>query len=56
MNFISPYSKLLKHFTYAHFLLIEGYKNCALRKEPVISLFAERFKQLLGEIVTAKFQ
>ena len=28
----------------AHFLLIEGYGKCALRKEPVIAYFVGRFK------------
>ena len=44
MNFISTYSKLLKHFIYARFLLIEGYKQGALRKELTIAPFVERFK------------
>ena len=43
VNFIIPYSRLLKHFILPHFLLI-GYGNCALRKKPVIAPFIERFK------------
>ena len=42
--FISTDSKLLKHFIFAHFLLIEDYGKYALRKKLVIALFAERFK------------
>ena len=49
INFISAYYSLLKHFIFAHFLLIatsspgevvliEGYGKCALRKEPVIQI------------------
>ena len=31
-------------FLFAHFLLIEGYRKCALRKEPVTTPFVEQFK------------
>ena len=34
----------LKHFIFAHFLLIKGYGKCALRKESVIAHFVERYK------------
>ena len=44
MNFISPYSKLLKHFIFTRFLLTEGYKQGALRKELIVVPFVERFK------------
>ena len=43
-NFISTYSKLLKHFIFARFLLIEGYEQGALRKELIFAPFVERFK------------
>ena len=36
------YSKLLKHFIYARFLLIEGYEQGALRKELIVAPFLER--------------
>ena len=38
------YSKLLKHFIFARFRLIEGYEKGALRKELTIATFVERFK------------
>ena len=44
INFISTYSKLLKHFIFACFLLIEGYEQGALRKELIVAPFVERFK------------
>ena len=44
INFISTYSKSLKNFIYAHFLLIEGYKQGALQKELIFAPFVERFK------------
>ena len=44
INFISPYSKLLKHFIFTRFLLKEGYEQGALRKELTIAPFVERFK------------
>ena len=44
INFISSYSKLLKHFIYARFLLIEDYQQGALRKELTIAPFVELFK------------
>ena len=31
-------------FLFAHFLLIEGYRKCTLRKEPVTAPFVEQFK------------
>ena len=43
INFICTYSKLLKHFIFAGFLVIEDYENDALRKESIFSLFEERF-------------
>ena len=44
INFISTYSKLLKHFIFAHFLLIEDYEQGALRKDLIVAPFVERFK------------
>ena len=44
IHFISPYSKLLKRFIFARFLLIERYEQGALRKELTIAPFVERFK------------
>ena len=44
INFISNYSKLLKHFVFARFLLIEDYEQDTLRKEPIFAPFVERFK------------
>ena len=44
MNFICTYSTLLKNFSFADFLLIEDNEQGTLRKEPVITLFIERFK------------
>ena len=44
MNLISAYSKLLKHFIFARFLLIEGCEQGALRKELIVAPFVELFK------------
>ena len=44
INFISSYSKLLKHFIFAQLLRIEGYEQGALRKELTFVPFVERFK------------
>ena len=44
INFISTYSKLLKHFIFPRFLLIEDYEQGALRKELIVAPFVERFK------------
>ena len=44
VNFISTYSKLLKHFIFARFLLIEGCEQGALRKELIVAPFVDRFK------------
>ena len=44
VNVIGTYSKLLKHFIYARFLLIEAYEQGALRKELTIAPFVERFE------------
>ena len=44
INFISNYSKLLKHFIFPRFLLIEDYEQDTLRKEPIFAPFAEWFK------------
>ena len=41
VEFISSYSSLLKHFSVADFLLIEGNGQGALQKEPVIPSFEE---------------
>ena len=43
-NFISAYANLLQHFICTIFRLIEDYKKCTLRKEPVIAPFVARFK------------
>ena len=45
MNFISTYSKLLKHFIFARILLIEDYEQGALRKELIVAPFVEQFKR-----------
>ena len=52
INFFSTYAKLLQHFIFARFLLIEDYEKCALQKEPVIG---RGFKQLFFESLTDKF-
>ena len=44
INFISTYANWLKNFSFAHFLLIEGYRKNYLRRESVIAPFVERFK------------
>ena len=44
INFISTYSKLLKHFIFARFLLIEDYEQSALQKELIFAPFVEGFK------------
>ena len=44
INFISTYSKLLKHFIFDRFLLIEGCEQGALRKKLVVDPFVERYK------------
>ena len=44
MNFISTYSKLLKHFIVVHFLPIEDYEQGAPRKELIFAPFVEQFK------------
>ena len=40
-NFISTCVNLLQNLFFAHFLLIEGYGKCALRKKLVIAPFVE---------------
>ena len=35
---------MLKHFSFARFLLIEGCEQGALRKELIVAPFEERFK------------
>ena len=45
INFISTYFKLFNDFTFPCFLLIEGYEQGPLRKEPIFALFVERFKR-----------
>ena len=52
INFSSTYANLLQHLIFAHFLLIEDYGKCALRKEPLIG---PGFKQLFFESLTDKF-
>ena len=42
----STQSDLLNNFIFADFLLIEGYQQSALRKQPVIAPFKERFKTI----------
>ena len=44
LNFISTYANWLKNFSFAHFLLIEGYRKNYLRRESVIAPFVEQFK------------
>ena len=44
IHFISPYSKLLKRFIFARFLLIERYEQGALRKELIVAPFVQRFE------------
>ena len=44
INLISTYSKLLNHFIFARFLLIEGSEQGALRKDRILAPFVERFK------------
>ena len=44
MHFASNWNHLLKHFISVKFLLVEGYLQGALRKEPRIAPFVERFK------------
>ena len=44
INSIGTYSKLLKHFIFACFLLIEGCEQGALRKELTVGPFVERFE------------
>ena len=44
INLISIYSKLLKHFIFPCFLLIEGSEEGGLRKELMVAPFVERFK------------
>ena len=41
INLISTYPKLLKHFIFARFLLIEGSEQGALRKELILAPFVE---------------
>ena len=41
VNSISPHFKLLTHFVFPQFLLIEDCGKCALRKELVIAAFVE---------------
>ena len=44
IHFISTYANWLKNFSFALFLLIEGYGNYSLRNESLIAPFVERFK------------
>ena len=44
INFIGTYVNWLKNFSFAHFLLIEGYRKYYLRKESIIAPFVEQFK------------
>ena len=52
VNIISTYGNFLQRFIFAHFLLIEDYGKCALRKEPVIGC---SFKHLFFKSLTDKF-
>ena len=47
INFISSYSSLIKHFSFADLLQIEYNEQDALQKKPVIAPFVVQFKQLL---------
>ena len=44
MNFIRTYRNLLQPFSFSDLLMIENHEQCALRKDPVIALFAEQLK------------
>ena len=46
-HFISSYSSLIKHFSFADLLQIEYNEQDALQKKPVIAPFVVQFKQLL---------
>ena len=47
INFISSYSSLLKHFSFAELLQIEYNEQVALQKTLVIATFVVQFEQLL---------
>ena len=47
INFISSYSSLIKHFSFADLLQIEYNEQDALQKKLVIAPFVVQFKQLL---------
>ena len=49
INFISSYSSLLKHFSFAELLQIEYNEQVALQKTLVIATFVVQFEQLLWE-------
>ena len=55
MNLISANSRLLKHFIFARFLLIEGWEQGALRKELIVAPFESPLKQLLWESLNGSF-
>ena len=55
INFISTYSKLLKHFIYSRFLLIEGYQQGALRKELIFTPFFAPFVECFKLATLGKF-
>ena len=44
MNLLSTYGNVLIPFSFADFLMIEGYEQGALRKDPVIASFAGQLK------------
>ena len=44
MNFASAWNNLLKHWISVDFFLVEGYGQCALRKELHIAPFVESFQ------------
>ena len=52
MNFISIYSNLLKYFIFVHLLLIEDYKQGALRKDLIIVPSVDGLKEPLWESLT----
>ena len=44
MNFIGIYSNLLNYFIFVYLLLIEDYKQGALRNKLIIAPLVQRFK------------
>ena len=54
MTFASTWNNLLEYCIFADFLLREGYKKGALRKELRIDTFAERLKTATQESLADK--